>query len=114
VVLQQGRIERFFLDSLKEHSDIEVERAVIPESLSLDHLLSEDYDAHPIRVELRHLDDEEANPAQNSTSSVPDGLFRSNLAKDDTDDLIFKSRDKAGSTEIINAKYIIGCNSTHS
>jgi len=99
---------------LKEHSDIEVERAAIPESLSLDHLLSEDYDAHLIRVEIRHLDDEEASPAQNSTSSVPDGLFRSNLAKEDTDDLIFKSHGKAGSTAIINANYMIGCDGAYS
>ena len=106
-VLHQGRIERFFLDSLKEYSNIEIERGVLPEELELDHSKSEDVNAYPIKVKVRHLDDEEATPVQNNTS-VPDGLFRSSLAKDDTDDLIRKSRGKNGTTEIIRAKYMIG------
>ena len=113
VVLHQGRIERFFLDSLKEHSDIQVERGVLPEELELDHSKAEDYDAYPIKVKIRHLDDEEATPVQNGTN-VPDGLFRSSLAKDDTDDLIRKSQGKEGSTEVIRAKYMIGCDGAHS
>lgn len=40
VTLHQGRIERFFLDVLKEKSDIEVERGVLPEVLELDSSLS--------------------------------------------------------------------------
>lgn len=113
VVLHQGRIERFFLDSLKEHSHIEIERGVLPEQLEIDHSKAEDDHAYPIKVKIRHLDDDEATPAQNGTN-VPDGLFRSSLAKDDTDDLIRKSRGKEGTTEIIHAKYMIGCDGAHS
>ena len=113
VVLHQGRIERFFLDSLKEHSKIEMERGVLPEELELDYSKSEDHNAYPIEVKIRHLDDEEATPVQNGIS-VPDGLFRSSLAKDDTDDLIRNSCGKEGSTEIIRAKYMIGCDGAHS
>ena len=113
MVLHQGRIERFFLDSLKQHSNIEVERGVLPEELELDHSKAEDADAYPIKVKIRHLEDEEATPAQNSTN-IPDGLFRSSLAPDDTDDLIRKSRGNGGNSEIIQAKYMIGCDGAHS
>ena len=113
VVLHQGRIERFFLDHMKKYSNIEVERGVLPESLEIDESSAEDPDAYPISVQLKHLTDEEATPAQqNGTTS--DGLFRSNLAEDDTDDLIRKSREKEGSSEIVRAKYMVGCDGAHS
>jgi phenol 2-monooxygenase len=111
--LHQGRIERFFLDSLKKYSDIEVERGVLPVELDIDHSKSEDYDAYPITIKLRHLGDDEATPFQHSTN-VSDGLFRSSLAKDDTDDLIRKSKGKEGTTETVRAKYMIGCDGAHS
>lgn len=113
VVLHQGRIERFFLDHMKQYSDIEVERGVLPETLEFDRSLAEDTDAYPLTVRLRHLSDEDATPSQNLTS-VPDGLFRSSLAKDDTDDLIRKSKFLGGETEIVKAKYMIGCDGAHS
>ncbi|KAH8807816.1 FAD binding domain protein [Xylogone sp. PMI_703] len=115
VVLHQGRIERFFLDSLKEYSDIEVERGVLPETLSFDESNAEDKDAYPITVSLRHLSDEEATPAQRKINErVNDGLFRSNLADDDTADLIRKATDRAGTVENVRAKYMIGCDGAHS
>ena len=113
VVLHQGRIERFFLDHQKKYSDIRVERGVLPESLSLDKSKAEDNEAYPITIKLRHLTEEEATPAQNLTS-VPDGLFRSSLAKDDTDDLLRSGQDKQGQTETVHAKYMIGCDGAHS
>lgn len=116
VVLHQGRIERFFLDSISAHSDIVVERAVLPESLDFDESQAEDDDAYPIQVNLRHLTEEEATPKQNATSAngagMQDGLFRSNLTPDDTEELLqqaSKLGDKAGSTETVEAKYMIGC-----
>lgn len=111
--LHQGRIERFFLNLLKEESNIEVERGVLPELLELDSSASDSRDAYPIKVKVRYLDVDEATPAQNDTS-VNDGLFRSNLAKDDEDDLLRKSRARAAPTEIIRAKYVIGCDGAHS
>jgi len=113
VVLHQSRIERFFFDSIAEHSNIEIERCVFAEELELHHTEPGDDDAHPIKVKVRHLDEDAATPAQNG-SKVPNGLFRSSLAKDDTDNLIRKSRGKEGSTEIITAKYMIGCDGAHS
>lgn len=110
VVLHQGRIERFFLDSLKEHSTIQIERGVLPQELELDHSLSEDQDAYPIRMKLRHLSDDEATPVQNG-SNVSDSLFRSNLAPDN---LIFRNQGKEGLTETVRAKYMVGCDGAHS
>ncbi|KAL3418610.1 phenol hydroxylase [Phlyctema vagabunda] len=119
VVLHQGRIERFFLDSLKEHSNIRVERGVLPESFSFDESKAEDPDAYPIEVTLQHLTEEQANPEQSKAtngSTVSDGLFRSNMAPDDTEELLSKAakNNKAGSREVVKAKYMIGCDGAHS
>ncbi|KAK8172947.1 FAD binding domain-containing protein [Phyllosticta citrichinensis] len=116
-VLQQGRIERFFLDHMKEHSDIEVERGVLPVSLDVDEAQVEDEDAYPITVKLRHLTDEEAMPEQVKVASGTtngDGLYRSNLSPDDTDDLIRKNGEKGGTEEVLRAKYVVGCDGAHS
>ncbi|KAF2181332.1 hypothetical protein K469DRAFT_671468 [Zopfia rhizophila CBS 207.26] len=118
IVLHQGRIERFFLDHIKKHSNppISVERAVLPETLSIDKSLCDDHSStsYPITVKLRHLTEEEATPAQSNGSEVRDGLFRSNLTDDDTDDLIRKSQGKEGTAEIVRAKYMVGCDGAHS
>lgn len=120
VVLHQGRIERFFLDTMEECSDIRVERGVMPTKLDIDESLAEDSDAYPITVHLRHLSQEEATPAQTATSvngqAIQDGLFRSNLAKDDTDELIqaAKLNDKANTEEVVRAKYLLGADGAHS
>ncbi|KAK4547105.1 hypothetical protein LTR36_001326 [Oleoguttula mirabilis] len=120
VVLHQGRIERFFLDSIAEHSDIRVERGVLPESLDFDESKAEEDDAWPIKVQLRHLSEDEATPKQSATSSngagIQDGLFRSNLSSDDTGDLLSTAKlaDKAASTETVAAKYVVGCDGAHS
>jgi phenol 2-monooxygenase len=99
---------------MKKYSDISVSRGVLPESLSIDESIVEDPDAYPITVQLRHLTEEEAMPAQQKGSSVEDGLFRSNLVEDDTADLIGKSRENEGKVETIKAKYMIGCDGAHS
>ena len=112
-VLHQGRIERFFIDTIRDHAPIEVERGVLPEELELDSTKVEDPDAYPIRIKFRHLIDEEATPAQN-TSNIPDGLFRSSLAKDDTDEVLQESKRKQRISELLHAKYMIGCDGAHS
>ncbi|KAK8188276.1 FAD binding domain-containing protein [Phyllosticta capitalensis] len=115
-VLHQGRIERFFLDHMKEHSDIEVERGVLPVSLDVDEAQVDDEDAYPITVKLRHLTDEEAMPEQAKQLGATngDGLYRSNLSPDDTDDLIRANREKGGTEEVLKAKYMVGCDGAHS
>ncbi|KAF2729992.1 hypothetical protein EJ04DRAFT_474619 [Polyplosphaeria fusca] len=118
IVLHQGRIERFFLDNIKKYSKdaIRVERGVLPESLTVDASKCDDHspDSYPLTVKLRHLTEEEATPAQSNGSTIQDGLFRSNLADDDTDDLIRVSQGKEGTSEIVKAKYMVGCDGAHS
>ncbi|KAI4609287.1 hypothetical protein J4E80_008536 [Alternaria sp. BMP 0032] len=118
IVLHQGRIERFFLDHIKKHSKdtLRVERAVLPESLHIAEDRVDDHspDNYPVTVQLRYLTEDEAKPAQSKGSGVNDGLFRSNLAEDDTEDLIANSQQKQGSTEIVKAKYVVGCDGAHS
>ena len=52
--MNQGRVETFFIDAIKETSNLGVERGVVPEHLHIDTLLVEDYDAYPITVTVRH------------------------------------------------------------
>lgn len=120
VVLHQGRIERFFLDFIESKSSIKVERGVLPTKLEFNESLAEDTDSYPVTVTLRHLSEEEATPDQSSTStngaSAQDGLFRSNLAADDTADLLAKSElnAKANTEEVVKAKYVLGADGAHS
>ncbi|KAJ5682531.1 hypothetical protein N7462_005696 [Penicillium macrosclerotiorum] len=119
MLLNQGRIERFLLDSMRQHSDLEVERGVIAESLEYNDELEGDPDAYPITVKLRTLDEEEANPSSISqkgdgSNHLNSGFKRSSLLPDDWDDLIRESRRKQTKTEIVKAKYLIGCDGAHS
>ncbi len=133
VVLHQGRIERFFLDSIRENSirtecngqgkdgEIKVEHGVLPTSFNFDKTLADSLDEYPISVRLRHLTEEEATPQQSATSAngqaVSDGIFRSNLAADDTEELISNSAhlsSKAGKEELVKAKYLLGADGAHS
>ncbi|KAJ5147146.1 hypothetical protein N7526_000498 [Penicillium atrosanguineum] len=96
MLLSQGRIERFILDSIKQYSNLEVERGVIAES----------------------FDEDEVTPSNNSgegrSHSVPDKLKDSDLHPDDLDDLIQDSKSRQTKTEIVKAKYLIGCDGAHS
>ena len=112
-VLHQGRIETFFLDSLREHSEIQVERHILPEHFEIDRSVVEDDHAYPIKVKIRRLEDDIATIFEKGTSFT-DGLFRWGIPRDDTDDLIGKDRRKKAATEIIRAKYMIGCDGAHS
>lgn len=106
MLLGQGRLERFILDSIRQYSDLEIERAIIAEFLDYDETLEGDPSAYPITVQLRTLHEEEAN--------APSGLDRRNLLPDDCDDLIQKSRERRTKTEIVKVKYLIGCDGAHS
>ncbi|GIK04641.1 hypothetical protein Aspvir_008724 [Aspergillus viridinutans] len=115
-LLNQGRIERFILDAIKDCSDLEVERGVIAESLECDETLENRSDAYPVTVTLRTLGEEEANPScsDGGSGGVRNGLLRSNITPDDWDDLIKKSKERPGNVETVKAKYLIGCDGAHS
>ena len=127
VVLHQGRIERFFLDSIKDHSDIRVERGVLPTSFAFDEAKAGDFEDYPITVTLRTLSDQESTPQQRQQHQkspdgretvIEDGLFRSNLGADDTEDLIrateAKANRNANQVEPVKARFMVGCDGAHS
>lgn len=118
MLLNQGRIERFLIDTISKHSDLEVERGIIAESFEYDENYEKDLDAYPITVKLRRLSDEEANPSYISTngsgSQPANGQGRRSLLPDDWEELIQKSRLRQTKTEIVKAKFIIGCDGAHS
>lgn len=59
-VLHHGRIEPFFLDSIKEHSDIAVERGILPISFNFNDAVADEPSAYVIGVEMKHLSEEKA------------------------------------------------------
>ncbi|CAI7642225.1 unnamed protein product [Penicillium pancosmium] len=118
MLLNQGRIERFLIDKISKHSDLEVERGIIAESFEYDEKLEKDLDSYPITVKLRTLSGEEANPGDiskdRSGSQPANGQGRGSLLPDDWEELIQKSRVRQTKTEIVKAKFIIGCDGAHS
>ena len=119
MLLNQGRIERFLLDSIHKHSDLQVERGVVADSFEYDDTVGHDPNGYPITVKLRALSDEEANPPSLSVTeadhnAVASGVFRGDLLQDDWNELIASSKKKDTKTEIVKTKYLIGCDGAHS
>lgn len=111
--LSQARIERFFLDTIRGCSDIDVERGVVAESLAYtDDVEIDGSDVYPITVKLRALSEEEAN------AGLPYGdlriIDRSNVPQDEWDDLTPRKTKSPGETEMLKAKFIIGSDGAHS
>lgn len=84
----------------------------MPTSLHIDESSVDDEDAYPLEVTLRHLTEEEATPTQR-LSNLQDGLYRSNLAEDDTERLLANTAG-VGREEKVRAKYVVGCDGAHS
>jgi phenol 2-monooxygenase len=93
-----------------------VERGIIAESFEYDEKLGNDLDTYPITVKLRTLSDEEANPSHLSTegSGLQPVNGQGGVLPDDWEELIQKSRFRQTNTEIVKAKFIIGCDGAHS
>jgi 2-polyprenyl-6-methoxyphenol hydroxylase-like FAD-dependent oxidoreductase len=91
-----------------------VERGAVPEKLDVEALEGSEVadDAYPIIVTLRHLAETDLAPAHNM--GIANGLYRSNIAKDDTDDLIHKGERNNYTMETVKAKYVLGCDGAHS
>ncbi|KAJ6158089.1 hypothetical protein N7485_010915 [Penicillium canescens] len=115
--LNQGRIERFILDSIQEYSDLEVERDVLAESLEYDQNLGKDPDSYPITVKLRNQGEEASNvpcgQSQSGSGISRNELKHHDLLPDDWDDQA-QQRNRKSKVEIVKAKYLIGCDGAHS
>lgn len=109
VVLHQGRIEQWMTDSINKWSQgkLKVERPKLPVSLDIDESKVDDVNAYPVTVKVKTLSDDEADPEQFG-SKIANGLFRQLGGEKDLD------VDDNHETEIIHAKYVIGCDGAHS
>ncbi|KIX92648.1 uncharacterized protein Z520_11677 [Fonsecaea multimorphosa CBS 102226] len=115
--LHQGIIEDHLMGYVKQHSDIQVEYGLMPESLSIDTEQAGNPDAYPVSCTVRQLVKEKPSdqPNEHGGSSVPNGLYRSNLAADTTDQMLQSAKEnESSSTEEILAKYVVGCDGAHS
>lgn len=118
--IHQGVVEDHLMSYVKEHSDIEVEYGVMPESLSIDIDQVDDPEANPISCTIRHLargsaSESTQNAPGEAKFSTPNGLHRSNLTADTTELLLATAKnDTSTSTEQILAKYVVGCDGAHS
>ncbi|KAA1128931.1 hypothetical protein PGTUg99_006310 [Puccinia graminis f. sp. tritici] len=133
-VVHQGRIERMFLDKISEWSTpsssdnsegtdlvaalprMKVERAVCPEMLTLPPLSASALSDSPeerIVVRLRHLTQEEAQPAQFSPMAA-DGIFRSNMFQDDALDVNPVGFPSEEVIEEVRCRFVIGADGARS
>lgn len=105
MLLGQGRVEQFLIDSALEHEGPEVERNAVPISLDTDewHLDVHDHETYPLSVQVQHMSPPE------TAHDPKSGLYRSNL---------FAANGSAAQevlrTETIRAKYVIGCDGARS
>ncbi|KAM0755127.1 phenol hydroxylase from Trichosporon Cutaneum [Meredithblackwellia eburnea MCA 4105] len=116
-ILHQGRVEAHLIEDAFKHSKgtYVVERGVVPESLTVDESLISDPSAHAVKVVLRHLAEDEANPESlTSTKGVKSGLFRSSLVSAEEEEGLYKRKEKAEKLETVSARYVIGCDGAHS
>ncbi|EGG06190.1 uncharacterized protein MELLADRAFT_36236 [Melampsora larici-populina 98AG31] len=128
--IHQGRIERILMGKIASWSSrlgktgkpqtykpsISVERAVCPSSLELPSPTASALSDSPddrIVVQLRHLTETEAKPAQFSPLAT-DGLFRSNVFEKDELDAAPKGLPEKEVLEEVRCRYVIGTDGARS
>jgi phenol 2-monooxygenase len=100
---------------MKTNNGLIVERAVEPQSLSIDNTVIDCLDAYPVTVVVRHLPQDNVSENEAVTTGGPEsGLYRSNMFADDAEDAIPQNRQQAGQNETIRAKYVVGCDGARS
>lgn len=121
--MHQGNTEATLIDAIRRRSGPEIERGVVPISMTLDDSLIDDLDAYPLSVELRHQGREELATWQTNAHSVqPDGTIKPERgaigavigSMYGTDDTIPVVSGEKGTTKTIHAKYVIGAEGAHS
>ncbi|KAL2209384.1 hypothetical protein CC79DRAFT_1396290 [Sarocladium strictum] len=114
--LHQARIENYLHEYIQKYSNIKIERGIMPEAINVDTERLNSNDDYPVSVTIRHIPEEAPKTNGNSTDApIANGLHRSNLTKDATDEVLAKAQQSTESyTETINAKYVVGCDGAHS
>jgi phenol 2-monooxygenase (NADPH) len=113
--INQGVIEQTFVDLLKAKGKVEVERNIVPEELVLDRSVVDVVDAYPITIKVQRAREEKATSYTNGTDTsrptngqLADGVKN---AIDGPEEHVYVPK---GETEIIKAKYLLGCDGAHS
>ncbi|KFA68905.1 hypothetical protein S40285_08992 [Stachybotrys chlorohalonatus IBT 40285] len=117
--ISQGRIERYIIDAIQDPSNLNpalpIDRGVQAETLQIDQAMTSEPDAYPVSVKLRYLSHEEANPSTGATSeAATSGLVGSNLMGESWESYATRNKGNEGKTEIVQAKYVLGCDGAHS
>lgn len=100
------------LDGMKVFNGLEVERGVRATALDIDESSAHDINAHPIRLTVQHLTEEELAASSASNTIPQPGDFNYNPA--DEPHLKRKVTGKEGSIEVIYAKFVIGADGSRS
>ncbi|CAK9441528.1 uncharacterized protein LODBEIA_P53960 [Lodderomyces beijingensis] len=112
-VIHQGKIEKWFTESIKNFSggSIEVERPLLPVSIKIDENAKDQQD-YAVEVLVRKLDDDLARPEQ--YGGIANGLYRA--FDGDQDKFYNQNIDDADKKdfELIHAKYVLGADGAHS
>ncbi|KAI5957106.1 hypothetical protein KGF54_000034 [Candida jiufengensis] len=108
VVIHQGNIENWFLESIKNFSngEVEIERPILPIGLEIKDDKEEEY---PVEVMVKKLNTEQAKPEQ--YGNIANGLFRQ---FDGDQDKSYNNQTQNEELELIKAKYVVGSDGAHS
>ncbi|KAH7138751.1 FAD binding domain-containing protein [Dendryphion nanum] len=108
----QGNTERALLDGMKAFGGLEVERGVLAAAIDIDESKIHDPEAHAIRLTVQHLTDEQLAATSVNDSIPQPGDF--NYSPADEPYLKRKVSGKEGTSEVINAKFVIGADGARS
>jgi phenol 2-monooxygenase len=86
----------------------------MPLEMHVDHSKTSDASAYPITLTLKHLTDDELPKSQTAALLGPVTADSYNLTKGDEKELKKPTSGKEGTTEIVHAKYVIGCDGASS
>lgn len=121
--MHQGNTEVTLIDAILRRSGPEIERGVVPISMTLDDSLVDDLDAYPVSIELRHQKREDlAIWRTNAHSIQADGTIKPERGSIDavigsrygTDDTIPMINGEEDTTKTIHAKFVVGSDGAHS
>ncbi|WYZ41105.1 hypothetical protein EsH8_IV_001446 [Colletotrichum jinshuiense] len=107
-----GNTERALLDGMKAFNKLEVERGVAAVAIDIDDSIVQDPQAHAIKLTVKHLTDEELAASSNEETIPQPGDFNYNPA--DEPYMKRTHTGKEGTTEVINAKFVIGTDGSRS
>ncbi|KAI5962614.1 uncharacterized protein KGF55_003690 [Candida pseudojiufengensis] len=107
-VINQGNIEKWFVESIKQFSGnkVEIERPLLPLNLKIN---DDNEGEYPVEILVKRLSNEKAKPEQFGGTS--NGLFRQ---FDGDQEKSYSNIQDSNDLELIKAKYVLGSDGAHS